>query len=536
MKRSYKHIIWVGFCGAILFSQCAQVGSPTGGIEDNTPPQVTSSFPKNESVNFQGSEIEIEFDEFIQLSDINNQLIISPPLIEKPDISQKGKSILVKLNEELRENTTYSFNFGEGIKDYTVGNTARNLTLAFSTGPTLDSLSISGKVTYAATTEPRQYVKVMLYESLQDSMPLTAKPLYFSQTDEDGAFSINYLPKGVYKCFALDELDGDFIYDEVDETIGFLNEPLSLLSDSVSLDSVQIKMFNEANDLGYLTKLSTDSLGRFKVEFNQPQIELRAIQEGLDSALPQRMSESKDTLYFFTESLNTVYLERFDSTFSHALFEKDTLELLELNEKHLKGVPKALKLKPNFPRTIIPNSKLTFSSSVPLNSLNANIELFENDTVPVPAAELVLNEEFEVELIAKTNLPGRFSGLILPNSLASDFGFPNDSIRFSYSVLEERELGEVGLTVELAVANPLILLVNAKGELHESYKLNTENYLLVGGLKPNKYTMYCIDDLDNNGKFTTGNYELGIQPESVYKFPQSIEARANWSQDFTWKN
>lgn len=520
----------------MLFSQCAQVGSPTGGLVDDTPPQVKSSYPENESVNFSGSEIEIEFDEYIQLSDITNQLIISPSLTEKPDITQKGKSVMVKFNEELKENTTYSLNFGEGIKDYTVGNTARNLTLAFSTGPTLDSLSISGRAFNASTTEPMQYVKVMLYEALEDSMPLTTKPLYFAQTGEDGAFSINYLPVGTYKCFALDELDGNFIYDQPEEVIGFLNDPLSLLNDSTNIDSVTIQMFNEANDLGYITRLSTDSLGRFKVEFNQAQKGVKAFQEGSTSVLPQFMNEQKDTLYFFTESLNPVYVERFDSTFKMALFEKDTLELTDLEEKHLKGVPKPIRISPKFSRAVVPNSKLIFKSSLPISNLDAAFDFFVSDTLPVPNAQLTLIDEFSFELVTPTNSPSKFKGLILPSSISSNFGLPNDSTRFSYSILEERELGEVILTLGLAVENPLILLINAKGKLVDSFSLSGSNVLELKGLRPDKYTIICVDDTDANGEFTRGNYELGLQPERVYKFPQVIEARANWSQDFTWKN
>ncbi len=295
-------------------------------------------------------------------------------------------------------------------------------------------------------------------------------------------------------------------------------------------------MFNEAKDLGYITRLSTDSLGRFKGEFNQPQKGVKAIQEGEEGFMPQYMSKAEDTLYFFTKSLNTVYLERYDSTFSKALYEKDTLDLLEFQEQHLKGVRKPVTIKPDFSRNIVANERVSFKSSVPISEIKTNLDFFLRDTLPIADVELRLANEFELELMAKTGAPERYKGVILPESVTSEYAEPNDSTRFSFSVLEERELGEVSLTIELTVKNPLIILMDAKGEQVESFLLNDSKFLSMRNLKPNKYTIYCIEDLDRNGQFTTGNYELGIQPEVVFRFPQTVEARANWSQDFTWKN
>jgi hypothetical protein len=137
----------------LLITGCAQPGVPSGGPVDKSPPEVVKSIPINESVNFTGSSVQVTFDEYVLLNDINNQLIISPPLTQKPEISLKKKTLKIEFTEALLENTTYSVNFGEGVKDYNAGNILRNYIMAFSTGPELDSLAVSGKITDAFTSE-----------------------------------------------------------------------------------------------------------------------------------------------------------------------------------------------------------------------------------------------------------------------------------------------------------------------------------------------------------------------------------------------
>src|SRR5690606_40184295 len=56
---------------------------------------------------------------------INQNLIISPPMENMPDLLPMGmarKNIIIKLKDTLKPNTTYSFNFGESIIDNNEGN------------------------------------------------------------------------------------------------------------------------------------------------------------------------------------------------------------------------------------------------------------------------------------------------------------------------------------------------------------------------------------------------------------------------------
>ena len=102
---------------ALLSQRCANAVAPTGGPKDTTPPVVVGAMPENRSTGFIGKKIEITFDEYITLENANQNVMISPPMKEKPDIKLKNKTVVVKFKEPLAANTTYTINFGSAIKD-----------------------------------------------------------------------------------------------------------------------------------------------------------------------------------------------------------------------------------------------------------------------------------------------------------------------------------------------------------------------------------------------------------------------------------
>jgi len=152
---------------------CAQQGSPSGGPLDEDPPVVVKSEPPNYSTFFETNKILITFDEYIVLNSVNQELIVSPPMEEQPEVKLKKKTLIIEFEEALRINTTYTFNFGSAIEDLHEGNTLQNYEYVFSTGETLDSLSVKGTLQYAENLEkPEDPISIMLYSDLRDSVPL----------------------------------------------------------------------------------------------------------------------------------------------------------------------------------------------------------------------------------------------------------------------------------------------------------------------------------------------------------------------------
>ncbi|MFO7977675.1 MAG: Ig-like domain-containing protein, partial [Bacteroidales bacterium] len=218
-----------------LFS-CANPVAPTGGPVDEEPPQVVRSTPENYATNFQGGQVRIYFDEYVQLRDINNKLLISPPLETMPEIRLRGRSIIMNIEEELRPNTTYNFFFGDAIVDITENNPMLNFQFVVATGDFVDSLSVMGQVLDAFTLAPMEEgTYVMLYDEYYDSIPYKEKPVYLSKTNAEGDFWIHNMREGEFKVFALQDLNSNFIYDLPEERIAFLDSLVTPTFDFLAL-------------------------------------------------------------------------------------------------------------------------------------------------------------------------------------------------------------------------------------------------------------------------------------------------------------
>lgn len=220
-KTLYHGILLAGVI--LIFFSCANVVSPTGGPVDENPPEVIRSTPPNYFPNFDGDEIRIFFNEFVELRNIRQQMLISPPLERLPEVRIRGRSIIMEIEEELRPNTTYNFFFGEAIRDITEGNPIPNYQFVLSTGDYVDSLSLGGQVFNAYTLEPEEGVYVMLYDDHRDSVPYLERPVYLAKTDKQGQFTISYMKEGEYRMFALDDENNNFLYDPPEERIAFLD-------------------------------------------------------------------------------------------------------------------------------------------------------------------------------------------------------------------------------------------------------------------------------------------------------------------------
>ncbi len=238
---------------ALLVLRCANEVAPTGGPKDTTPPTVVKAVPENNSINFDGKRIELTFDEYITLENARQNVLISPPLSEKPDFKLRNKTVIVKFKAPLEPNTTYTINFGSAIKDLHEGNQFENYIYSFSTGDHLDTLAIGGKVVNAEDKKPVENVYVSLYSSDQenlDSLPMIAAPNFIAKTDKEGNFLVSGLADKTYFVFALKDVNSNLYFDLPNEEVAFLDtlvpatclpvESKAQAQDSTSIDTLLI--------------------------------------------------------------------------------------------------------------------------------------------------------------------------------------------------------------------------------------------------------------------------------------------------------
>lgn len=231
----------------LLIASCARMGQPDGGWYDETPPRVIGAHPQDGATNVTAKKINIYFDEFIQLDNPTEKVVVSPPQLETPEITASGKKISVSLIDSLKANTTYTIDFSDAISDNNESNPMGNFTYSFSTGEVIDTMEVSGYVLEAENLEPIKGILVGLYNDLSDSAFCTKPMLRVSRTDSRGKFVIKGIAPGTYRIYALQDMDGNYSYSQKSEKLAFSHdviEPTSkpdVRQDTTWIDSLHIK-------------------------------------------------------------------------------------------------------------------------------------------------------------------------------------------------------------------------------------------------------------------------------------------------------
>ena len=204
----------------MLYS-CAKMGAPDGGWYDETPPHVVGAMPADKSTHVSKRNIRINFNEFVKIDNPTQNVVVSPPQLEVPEIKGEGKSINVKLIDKLQPNTTYTIDFSNAISDNNEGNPLGNFTYSFSTGNHIDTLEVAGYVVQAADLEPVKGILVGLYADLSDTAFKTKPMLRVSRTDSRGHFIIRGVAPGKYRVYALQDADGNYSFNQRSEMLAF---------------------------------------------------------------------------------------------------------------------------------------------------------------------------------------------------------------------------------------------------------------------------------------------------------------------------
>ena len=226
MKRKENILIitFFHFIIATIIAGCARMGQPDGGWYDDDPPRILGSTPEDQATNVTTKKITIQFDEYIKLADVTQKVIVSPPQLEMPEIKGAGKKIVVELKDTLKPNTTYTIDFSDAISDNNEGNPLGNYTFTFSTGEQIDTCEVAGNVLDASNLEPVKGILVGLYDDLSDSAFKTKPLLRVARTDGRGRFVIKGVAPGEYRVYALQDADGDYIFNQKSEMIAFSHQ------------------------------------------------------------------------------------------------------------------------------------------------------------------------------------------------------------------------------------------------------------------------------------------------------------------------
>lgn len=349
MKLKYIQILLTVF--VLFITGCAKQSSPTGGPKDIEPPVALRSSPVNYSTNFKGKKFIVEFDEFIDLKNVNQELVVSPPIEKKPKVLMRGKKMIVRINNELADSTTYNFNFFNSITDLNEGNVLENFQFEFSTCSTFDSIYMGGQLLNAFDRKPIENAYIMLYSKFEDSIPRKTKPECIGKTNKEGYFIVPNMRNIPYYVFALKDMNNNMLFDLPNEAIAFCDtafqpsfEPIevtdtlqiiesisrnkkdTVFRDSIhtytmmvtTIDDIMLNMFKEEHKVQYLRANYRKTDRQCAIAFNSELDDNFSIQLISDSAYAEDWY-----LFEGNQHADSVVFWITDST----LFKKDTVEI-----------------------------------------------------------------------------------------------------------------------------------------------------------------------------------------------------------------
>ncbi|MCM4160559.1 hypothetical protein FHG64_10415 [Antarcticibacterium flavum] len=512
----------------LSLAQCAKRGTPTGGEIDMEPPKFIRATPENYSTNFKRDEIRIYFDEYIKLEKPQEQLIISPPMDPKPEITPMGspqKYIRIRITDTLQENTTYVFNFGNSVVDNNEGNPLPFFKYVFSTGSYIDSLTVKGTVADATLKEPETFISVMLYErdeNFTDSLVYKQPPRYITNTlDSLQSFELTNLKEGTYQLVAVKDRNNNFRYDPGREKIGFIEQPVTVPTDT----SYNLVLFREIQPfqperpkqlagnkllLGYRGRALPDSL-RIEPITNVPDnFEYRF------TRVPD-----KDSLHVWIKPQLEVDSLKF------RLVSQNRVDTLLTRITSMAA--DTLQITPEPSGTLDFGKNIILRSNTPLESQNSErISVMDRDSVNVEFTT-ELRPDNAVAVIFPKQESQTYRLTVLPGALQDFYGSTNDTIQRSFKTKAFSEYGNVTVNLSNVASFPIIVqLTDEKGVVKAEKYSTSETSIRFEYLNPGNFLLRVIYDRNENGVWDTGNYLEKRAPEEIIYFPEPLDVRPNW--------
>jgi hypothetical protein len=510
---------------------CARIGMPTGGSIDRVSPKAAKATPTDNSTNFSSNTFSVEFDEFIELDNVAQKLIVSPPLSSPPEVSSRLKQLVVKWNDTLKSNTTYIFDFSDAIKDFTEGNKLGNFSYSFSTGDVIDSLSYIGKVVDAYTLAPVSNKTAILYNVQRGREIIRSeKPDYITRLDTFGVFRFRNLAFGDYNLLVLDDKNQNFIYDLPTEAIAFSSMPITpiVINDSViKTDSLPTIYYFEAED-------TTNSV-EAKTLLSNRRLRMVFAKSVSDSFNIRYENEKMNTLNVFSAKRDTLLCYALGET----TFDTLKAEVIDgsFSEKiELYYTAKAKATAPTFAITA-PGKELDYFDTLKLGlpfpceqglQVKAKIEC---DSIADTLVFVSRNDWLQsTELLKQgTNYKIYIDSGSFQNTLLQT----NDSLSCSLFVSRQEDYGKISLNLNFEASNVIVILENMQKKEIARRKTGGKSKIVFENIREEKYRIKIINDANSNGKWDRGDFGRNIQPESVMYFDKVVNVRKNWEIEET---
>lgn len=576
--------LWVMAIASLMLYACANMASPNGGPYDEVPPKFISSTPAPGQLNYKGKKVEILFDELVQVDKPTENVIVTPPQMSQPVIRANGRRVVVALEDTLKENTTYTIDFTNSIADNNEKNVLQNFSFAFSTGPTIDTLQISGILLDAATLEPMSGITVGVHTNLADSAFTTTPFVRTSRTNERGQFTIRNMAPGTYRIYALEDVMRSYAYTQPGQQIAYSDSLIvpsfelttrqdttwkdSLTIDTIMTvpythffpDNIELRLFKEKVERQYMLRPERNDEKILTLRFNAPveqypePVPVNFEPEG-DWYFVQAEEEGRTIKYWLTDSLVwqqdtlQIAVDYLKSDSLNVLRpQTDTVSLSmrrrpQATQKKSKKAdgPKpieflGLSATPTGTMEMTDTLSLTFAE--PIAQLDSSLLRLEQlvDSVWTPVDFRFFPDStnaLRYFLLRPWNYAEEYQLSIDSATIYSVYGRWNNTLKNAFKVKKEDDYGHLYINVIGVDTTAFVELLNNSDLPVRKAKVKDGGALFMD-LKPDKYYARLTIDLNGNGQWDTGNYAEKRQPEQVFYCPKLFQVMQNWQVEETW--
>ncbi len=517
----------------LLLLGCSQPISPTGGKRDTIPPKLIKSIPENKQTNYKGKIIELEFDEYIVAENLQQKLLITPDPGEY-EYKAKPTSVRLVFKKSLDSAKTYSFSFGDAIKDFSEKNPAKNLRLVFSTGIGIDSALVRGEVKDVLTNKPMIDVLVGLYPHSDTLNIEKMKPMYFTRSDSSGRFSIENIQSNLYRLVAFDDKNRSFTYNLKTERITYLRDSL-VIKDSTQFSGASLKLFfantTPAKVKGTIPRTNYYSINYdkgfvdYKVKFDNPNDTIPYLQNGPSELKFFNTKNRKDTLVakimirdsvgIMFEHVQKIKFREARNAGKNSDSNKEPFDMKASHQDNDPIEPRLFTLKLTFNKPLAEarlNQIQLVSDSLKTEQLLSSDYTWENNKTI-----LTLTHQISARKLLK---------VVLPKS--TFFSVENDTIPeriFKLPIMDEEDYGMLEGEIKGAKQPFIIELLDEKFEV---VKTSTKPSFQFSYLKPALYNIRIIVDENQNGKWDAGDFKTRKLAEPILFYPDTIKVKKNF--------
>ena len=541
MHKFLKISLLITFFGlgiSLVFLQsCAQMASPPGGKKDTLAPVVTTSIPLNKSKNFKGKKIELNFNEYVTVKNLNQELLITPS-IGNYETRIRPTGLTLVLDSALKDNTTYTFNFRNAVEDVAERNKGKNIKLVFSTSNTIDSLKIEGRVKHLLTNKKADNITVGLYPYTDTLSIDKAKPYYFVRTDTSGTYALENLAAGKYYMAAFEDANNNLLYNSAKESVDFITENFIDLRKNETRD---FKIALQNQDPLKLSK-TTSTAKTILYEFSRG---IKAADLRFSSSeKPLYQIENDRNIRIYAGGLNKADTLKIEAALEDSVGRKYAFKLKakfrELAKKEKStNVALGFDIFPKVGAQIVPTDSILIIFPKPVLqwvSKKVHILTENEDDLTFPDDAFSWNK-FQNVLTIKSEFLPKTPKFTLALDKIAFVGPEADSTNEYKQVIKRLDPEETGV-IEGGIRKPGHYIYQLlKGEkLEKAYEQKSTGPCSFQNVEPGIYTLRAIVDSNENGQWDIGDYKTKVKSESIYYFDTKIKLKANFQLSDLWIN